>query len=113
MHHKNWHGDFLQILSEVGLREGDDTIVVSLCPAHHALPPPVLNGRLGRLARLVVVIEGTRSEVAVELRAVGRKLRLQIVEYLLGQSLWIGRRLNHQGRHRADDGCLGYATLAM
>ena len=28
------------------------------------------------------------------------------VEHLLGQSLWIGRRLHHQGRYRADDGRL-------
>ena len=52
--------------------------------AHHALPPPVLDGRFGRLARLVVVVEGAGGHVAVELRAVRCERHLEFVEYFFG-----------------------------
>ena len=51
--------------------------------------------------------------VAIELRAIGRELRLEIVEHFLGKAARIGRRLHHQRRHRADDRRLGHPALAV
>src|SRR5207342_1271291 len=49
--------------------------------AHHALTPPVLDHGFGRLgARPVVAIERTGREIAIELRAAGRELRLKSVK---------------------------------
>src|SRR5450631_1866263 len=81
--------------------------------AHHALPPPVLNGCFGWLARLVVVVEGAGGHVAVELGAVCCESHLEIVEYLLRQPFGVGRRLYHQRRHRADDGRLRHPAFAV
>src|ERR1700747_983147 len=81
--------------------------------AHHALPPPVLNGCFGWLARLVIVVEGAGSDVAVELGTVRCERHLEIIEYLLRQPLWVGRRLQHQRRNRADDGRLRYPAFAV
>src|ERR1700722_9316297 len=81
--------------------------------ADHTLPPPVLDGRLGWLARLIVVVEGAGSDVAVELRAVRRKGHLEVVEYLLRQPFRVCRRLHHQGRHRANDGPLRDPAFAV
>ena len=36
-----WDGDLLQVSGEVRLGKGDDTIIVGVCPSHHALTPPV------------------------------------------------------------------------
>src|SRR5438270_2236415 len=46
VHHQNWHVDFLQIFSEVGLRKRDDAVIMGLGPAHHSLPPPIPNHSL-------------------------------------------------------------------
>src|SRR5215471_7900864 len=43
MHHERRHIDALQILGEVGLREGFDALVVRFGAARHALSPPILN----------------------------------------------------------------------
>src|ERR1700722_17889766 len=81
---------------------------------HHALPPPILDdGLRGLRAWPVVVVEWTGSDRAVELRAIGGKLRLEAVEDVLRQSPWIGCGLHHQRRHRADDGGLRHATFAV
>ena len=47
VHDERRHVDDLQILGEVGFREGLDAVVVGLGAAHHALPPPVLDDALG------------------------------------------------------------------
>ena len=49
VHHQDRHRDLLQVLGEVGLREGDDAVVVGLRAAHHSLAPPVLDDRFRRL----------------------------------------------------------------
>jgi hypothetical protein len=41
VHHQNRHGNLLQVLGEIRLREGDDAVVVCLGASHHALAPPV------------------------------------------------------------------------
>ena len=82
----------LQVLGEVGLREGLDAVVMRLRAAHHALAPPVLDHGLRRLrARPVVAVEGAAREVEIELRAVGGELLPQAVEYLDRQAARIGR----------------------
>ena len=35
--HQYGHGDLLQVFGEVGLREGDDAVVMRLGAAHHTL----------------------------------------------------------------------------
>ena len=71
------------------------------------------NGCFGWLARLVIVVEGAGSHVAVELGAVRCERHLEIIEYLLRQPLGVGRRLHHQRRHRADDGRLRHPAFAV
>src|SRR5271156_4453026 len=87
---------------------------MSLRVANHALTPPVVDHGLGRLgARPVVAIERTRSDVAIELRAIGRKRGLESVKDFLRKSVRIGWRLHHQRRHRAENGSLRHPALAM
>jgi hypothetical protein len=43
---------------------------------------------------------------------VGRELRLQSVKHLLGLTGRIGRRLQHQGRHCANDGRFCHPAFA-
>ncbi len=61
----------------------------------------------------VVAIEGPLRKFAIELRAIGRELRLKSVKYFFGKAAWIGRCLHHQRRHRADQGRLRHAALAV
>ena len=68
VHHQHRHGDLLQVFGEVGLREGDDAVVVGLRAAHHALTPPIPDDRLRRFrARPVVAVERPRRQVVIEL----------------------------------------------
>src|SRR6516162_1333632 len=84
MHHQHRHRDLLQILGEIGLRKGDDAVIMGFGAAHHALPPPVQDNGLRRLRAGPIVaverIEGDRQHVAVEpLRCLldpGHKLRI-------------------------------------
>src|SRR4029077_13585605 len=90
VHHEHRYGDLLQVFGEIGLGEGDDAVVVRLRAAHHALAPPVIDDGLRRFrARAVVTIKWSRREVAVKLRATGRDLCLQSIEYFLGKAAWI------------------------
>src|SRR5438874_7100260 len=87
---------------------------MGLRPAHHALAPPVLDDRLrGFHARSVEAVEWPRRQVAIELRAIGRELCLQIIENRFRQSTWIFLRLHHQRRHRADQRSLRHPAFAM
>src|SRR6266849_8105502 len=114
MHHQRWYGDLLEVRGEIGLGEGHDAVVVRLDASHHALAPPVLNDAFrGFRARPVKTVEGTRRQVAIELRPVGSDLYLKSVEYFLRQTAWIGGRFDHDGWHCADEHCLGHATLAV
>ena len=47
VHDQRRHVDRLEVLGEVGLREGLDAVVVGLGAAHHALPPPVPDDAFG------------------------------------------------------------------
>jgi hypothetical protein len=64
MHDQRGDVDPPEILSEVGLAEGLDAIVSGLDPAHHALPPPVVDEALGHLrARPIEAKECSRRDV--------------------------------------------------
>jgi hypothetical protein len=114
VHHQLRHRDRLQVLGEVGLGERDDTVVVRLGAAHHALPPPVSDDRLrGFDAGPVEPVERSRRQGAVELRAIGRQLRLQILEDIFGQPTRIGIALHQQRRHRTDQDGRGRPVLTV
>src|ERR1700691_2614581 len=91
MHHQDRDSDLLQVFGLVGLREGDDAVVMRFGAAHHALAPPVLDDWLRRLTGLVVIVERAGGDITVELRAVSGKSRLEIIEYFLWQTARIGR----------------------
>src|SRR6059058_2339629 len=91
VHDEGRHVDDLQVLGEVGLREGSDAVVMRLRAAHHALAPPVLDHGLGHLrARPVVVVEWAARELPIELRAVGGELLPEAVKHLERQATRIG-----------------------
>src|SRR5882672_7667356 len=82
--------------------------------AHHTLAPPVRDdGLRGFGARPIVAIERPFRELTIELRAIGSELRLQSVEHFLGKAIWIGRGLQHQRGHCADQNGLRHTALAM
>src|SRR5882724_9367849 len=114
MHDQNRHRDLLQVFREVSLRERDDAVITRLGAAHHALAPPIPNGRLDRFhAWTVEAVKRTGGQVVIELGPVGKELGLEIVEHRFGQAEWIGRGLHHQRWHGADDRRLRYILIAM
>ena len=64
-------------------------------------------------ARPVEAVEGTAREIEIELCAVGGELLAQAVEHLDRQAAGIGRGLDHDRRHGADQHQLGDAALAL
>src|SRR4051812_48149858 len=114
MHHEDGDGDLLQVFREVRLGEGDDAVVVRLGAAHHALAPPISDHTpRGFRTRPVVTVERPGRYVVIELGSVRGDLRLKAVEDVLGQAAWIGGRLQHQRRYRADDDRFGDAAFAV
>ena len=78
------------------------------------LAPPVPDhGHDGFDARTVEAVERSGWQIVIELAPTGEELRLEIVEHRLRQSEGIGRGLQHQGRHRADDRRLRHVAVAM
>ncbi len=78
------------------------------------LAPPIPDHPLrGLRAGPVVAVERPGRQLVVELRPVGGELRLQPVENLLRQPARIGRRLDHQRRHRADQHRLCHPAFAV
>src|SRR6266536_5846643 len=78
MDDQNRHRDLLQILREVGLRKRDDAVIMRLGTAHHALAPPVPNGRLDRFhAGTVETIERAGREIVIELGPISKELGLE------------------------------------
>src|SRR5437763_14089362 len=101
MQYQYGDGNLLESAGGIGLREGDDPVVVRLRASHHALTPPVLDDGVGGLgARPVEPIERPRRKVAIELRAIGGELRLETVEDFLGEAAWICIRLSLQRGQR-------------
>ena len=80
----------------------------------HCLPPPVFDHGLRHLrAWPVEAVERTAREFEIELRAVGGELGAQAVEHLDRQAAGIGRALDHDWRHGADQHQLGNAALTL
>src|SRR5258708_39274364 len=52
VHYQHRHGDLLEVVGEIGLRESDDAVVMRLGAAHHSLPPPVPDRGLQSSSRL-------------------------------------------------------------
>ena len=114
VHDERGDVDHLQVLGEVGLREGLDAVVMRLRTAHHPLAPPILDHALGHLCTwTVVAVERTACEIKVELRAIGGELLAQTVEHLDRQTARIGWCLYHDRRHGTDEHQLGDAALAV
>src|SRR4051794_27725167 len=83
-------------------------------PAHHALPPPILDDRLGPFgACAVVAIEGTRRDVTIELRAIGCELRLKSVKDFFWKAAGIGRCHDHQRWDCTDYGRLRHTAFTV
>src|SRR6266404_1136395 len=82
--------------------------------AHHALAPPIPDGRFrGFHARSVEAIEWSLWQVAIELRTIGRELRLQSIEHFFGKAAGIFLRLHHERRNCADQRSLRHSAFAM
>src|SRR2546429_2258600 len=103
VHHECRYGDFLKVFCEVGLREGDDAVVVRLRSAHHSLTPPILNNALGGFGTWPVKsVKRPSGDIQVELGSVRGDLLLEAVEYLFGQASRIARSLDHERWHGAN-----------
>ena len=114
MHHQHRHRHALQILSEIGLRERHDAVVMRLRAANHALAPPVGDNTFLRLGtRSVIAVERTARHISIELRTIGRKLRLQVIEHRFRQTTRVAFGLDHQRWYRADDRGFEDFVLAM
>ncbi|MCY1173935.1 hypothetical protein D9M73_141180 [compost metagenome] len=114
VHHQHRQTDLLQVLGEVGLRKGNNAVVMRLGTAHHSLPPPVEDRCLRHLrARAVETEKGAGGDIIVELRAVRGELRLITVEDLLGQTAGVCGGLHHQRWNRTDDRRLGGSAFAV
>lgn len=104
MHDQDWHSDLLEVFRKIGLRKGDDAVVMRLCSAHHSLPPPVRDGRLGGFSiRAIEAVEWTRSDVGIKLRTIRCELCLKSIKDLLREPTRIGSRLYHQRWHCGDE----------
>ena len=83
----NRHGDLLEVFGEIGLREGDDAVIMGLGATHHALAPPVPNDRLNRFhTGTVEAVERPSRQVVIELGSVGGELGLEIIKHRFGQA---------------------------
>src|SRR5215467_7203116 len=114
MHHQDRNRDLLQVFGEVGLGECDDAVIVRLGSPHHALTPPIRNYGLGWLrAGAVVTVKRPRGKIVIEIGSAGRDLRLQVVEHLFRQAIWIGGSFDHQRRNGTENGSFCDPALAM
>jgi hypothetical protein len=110
---ERWHVDLLEVLGEVGLREGLDAEVGRREAGHHALEPERLADALGDLrARAVVAVE-RQAQFLPELRPIGEHGGPELVEGLDRRAAGVGRRLEHEWRDRADEHGLGHAGGAV
>ena len=94
------HVDLGQIRAEVGGRERRDALVGGAVPAGHALQPERVAEALVDVVVAVVPEEGAVREIAVQLGAVGRLARADLVEDGDRQTLGVVVGLQHEGRNR-------------
>ena len=113
MHHQGRDRDGLEVVGEVGLRKGLDTVVLRLDAAHHALTPPIASYPFDdRRARAVVTIEGQR-DVDVELGAVETRAHTDLVEHVDRQAPGVLLAPHHDWRNGTDQRGLGDAFCAV
>ena len=86
VHHERRDPDDLQILGEVGLREGLNAVVLSLGATSHCLSYPILDHGLRHLRAWPVETVERDRELGVELRTARGKLLAEAVEHLDGQA---------------------------
>ena len=97
MHEQGRDIEFLQVVVEVGLREGLDGVVRVLEAALHAPEPELVQEALRDLGPRAIGAEERDGELLVELRAIVGERGPQAVEDLDRQTLGIGRRLHQTG----------------
>ena len=102
MHNQRRDLDSFEVFRKVCFREGLDAVILSLNPAHHSLPPPVVSDPLRNFrSRTVIAIERER-DVLVELRSMLGSTFAYLIEHLDRQSSGILVRLDHDWWNGAD-----------
>src|SRR5216684_5436355 len=94
--------NLLEIVTEVGLRERLDAVIVSFDSAHHSLQPPMLPNAFRSLRAWTVVAIERKGKVLVELRLILRNPGADAVERFHRQAARIRSRFHHEGRYSAD-----------
>src|SRR5260370_33000796 len=98
--------NLLEIVPEVGLREGLDAVVVSFDSTHHSLQPPMLPNAFRNLRAWTVVAIERKGNVLVELRPVSSDPGADAIERFHRQAARIRSRFQHEGRYSADQDSL-------
>lgn len=102
--HQNRHINLLQILRKVRLRKVLDGVIHALVARRHTLGPPASNLALALLhTRSVEAKEGPGGNIQEELRSVLVYGCAEGVKHGHISAFCIGGRLEHEGRHRADE----------
>src|SRR5229473_756128 len=94
--------NLLEIVTEVGLRERLDAVIVSFDSAHHSLQPKMLLNPFRNLRAWTVVAIERQRKVFIELRPVSRDPGADAVEHFHRQAARIRSCFQHEGRYSAD-----------
>ncbi|MNV47621.1 hypothetical protein D3C71_1394950 [compost metagenome] len=114
MHDQSRYGDRPQVIGEVGFGEGLDALIVGICRAGHALPPPVLDhARRNSRTRAVEAVERATGNIQIKLRPVGRQLLAHVIEHLDWKTARVCRALDHDRRYRTNQNQLGHALVQL
>jgi hypothetical protein len=105
--------DLLEVLGEIGLREGLDALVGVLEAGLHAPEPELIQYALGDLCPGPIGTVELRRQVLVELRPVLHKAAPQVVEDLNRKPLRIGRGFQHKRWHCSDEHHFGDSLLSV
>ena len=99
--------ELLEVSGEVGFREGLDAVEGAFEAGLHPLQPERIPNALRHVrARPIEAVE-RQTEILEELRSVGENAGPDRIEHFERQSARIGSRLQHEGRNRTDQDCLG------
>lgn len=113
VHNQGRDIDLLEVLGEIGLREGLDALVRILEASLHAPEPELIQRTLGDFGSWPVGAVERYRQVLVKLRAVLRKAAPQVVEDLHRKSLRIGGGFQHDRRHGSDENRFGDPLLSV
>jgi hypothetical protein len=105
--------DLLEVLGEIGLREGLDALVGVLEASLHAPEPELIQYALGDLSPGPIGTVELCRQVLVKLRGVLHKAAPQVVEDLHRKPLRIGRGFQHKRRHCSDEHRFGDSLLSV